>query len=269
MIDAARNSRDAALIALCWDAGPRGGELRDIRYGDVSDHDMGLQVTVDGKQGQRSVTLIPSVPFVQRWLADHPSQQDTDPLWSKLDKPDAISRKMLQKALDTAAERAEVSLPVTPTNFRKSSASYAASEGLSQAHLEQRYGWVRGSDAAARYVAVFGEASDRALAEMHGKDIDEADESDPLGPIECPRCHRETPRDEEFCIWCNQAVERGAIERLEADKDELRRDFLAWARENPDALRDAERRDEVVRELAADPEMLSEALEFIDALDNE
>jgi len=266
MIDAARNSRDAALIALAWDAGPRGGELKSLRYGDISDHDYGLQVSVDGKRGQRSVTLIPSVPYVQRWLDDHPSKEGTDPLWSKLSKPERISSRMLYKALEECAERADVGLPVTPTNFRKSSASYAASEGLSQAHLEDRYGWVRGSDAAARYVAVFGEASDRALAEMHGKDVSEDDQSDPLGPIECPRCGRDTPRDRDFCMWCNQAIERGAVEDLEDDRQQMRRDFLKFAAENPEILEDAERREEVVSELARDPEMLGDALEFIEAL---
>ena len=61
--DATFNSRGAALIAVAWDSGARAGEIRNLSVGDVIDYKHGLQIIVDGKTGQRSVTLIPSVPF--------------------------------------------------------------------------------------------------------------------------------------------------------------------------------------------------------------
>ncbi|MDL0129772.1 site-specific integrase, partial [Halobacterium salinarum] len=66
--------------------------------GDITDHDHGLQVTVNGKQGQRTVLLIPSVPYVRDWLDEHPAESDRDaPLWSKLTQPEGISYRMLTK----------------------------------------------------------------------------------------------------------------------------------------------------------------------------
>jgi integrase len=62
MIDAAANPRDAALVALAFDAGCRSGELQDLTVGDLSDADYGLRLRVDGRRGQRSVTLVPSEP---------------------------------------------------------------------------------------------------------------------------------------------------------------------------------------------------------------
>lgn len=76
MTEATHNNRDAAIIAVAWDAGCRSGEFRDLTIGDVTDHKHGLQITVDGKTGQRTVTLIPSVPFLTRWLQDHPNRDD-------------------------------------------------------------------------------------------------------------------------------------------------------------------------------------------------
>lgn len=49
MIDAARNTRDAALFAVAFDSGARSGELRNLTVGDVSDHEHGLMIRVDGK----------------------------------------------------------------------------------------------------------------------------------------------------------------------------------------------------------------------------
>jgi integrase len=50
MIEAAQNSRDAAAIALQFDAGLRGGEFEDLTVGDITDNKHGLQITVDGKR---------------------------------------------------------------------------------------------------------------------------------------------------------------------------------------------------------------------------
>lgn len=89
MLDACSNDRDRALIAVAWDAGARSGELRSLTIGNVADHKYGLQITVDGKQGQRTITLIPSVPSLRDWLRNHPAPDDPDAsLWSKLNSPE-------------------------------------------------------------------------------------------------------------------------------------------------------------------------------------
>jgi integrase len=205
MIGECLNARDKALIALAWDAGCRSGELRNIDVGDIQDHDHGLQVTLEGKTGRRSIILIPSVPYVNRWLSDHPSGDDDAPLWTKLSKSEPLSYNMFRKTLRRAADEAGVDKPVTPTNFRKSRASNLASQGLSQAHLEERMGWVRGSRVAARYVSVFDDEADNAFAELHGLEVNRDDSKSGPAPLECPRCGRESPESEEKCMWCGQA----------------------------------------------------------------
>lgn len=248
MIDAARNSRDAAAIALQFDAGLRGGEFQNLTVGDVTDHKHGLQVTVNGKQGKRTVTLIPSVPHVQRWLTDHPAPDNGEaPLWSKLSKPEPLSYKMLTKMFSKPAERVGVSKPVTLTNFRKSSASHLASRGMNQAHIEDHHGWVRGSKVASRYVSIFADDADRELAKIHGVEIDEEELPDPTAPVECRRCGERTPRDRDLCVWCGQALKPDAAEKAdklenliveslaEAEGDDAQRllDFRDAARDNP------------------------------------
>ena len=62
---------------------------------------------------------------------------------------------MFAKMFENADERAGVDKPVMFTNFGKSSASFLSSQGMNQAHIEDHYGWVCGSDVAARYGSVF------------------------------------------------------------------------------------------------------------------
>lgn len=221
MIEETRNSRDAAMIATAWNLGARPFEFQDITVGSVTDSDHGLQVTVQGKRGQRSPTLILAVPHLQRWLDDHPNRNEPEsPLWTKLNNTDQISDRMFRKILESAAERADVTKPVTLSNFRKSCASYLASQNVNQAHIEDHMGWKRGSSVAARYVAIFGGDSEREIAKAYGAEISE-DEDDPIAPIDCPRCQRETPRDQDCCMWCGQALSPEGVEKMDERQERL------------------------------------------------
>jgi integrase len=269
MLDACQNKRDAAMIAVAWDSGVRSGEFRDLTVGDVTDHHNGLQITVEGKQGQRTVTLIPSVPYLQQWLNEHPArEQATAPLWSKLGTDEEMSYNGVAKVFQRAADRAGIEKPVTLTNFRKSSASYLASEGVNQPTLEDHHGWTRGSNTAARYVAVFSNASDRELARAHGLDVDPEDQSDDLAPISCPRCGKDTPHDEEFCVWCGQAVEPGAAETMREQEQQLRTAVMRLVQKEPDLLDTVEEAGDLLTVLQNRPDLADDADAFREALRN-
>lgn len=262
MIDACHNSRDKAYIALGWDLGPRPSEMHALSVGNVTDHKYGLQVTIDsGKTGTRSPIIVPSVPFVNRWLADHPQRDDPDaPLWSTLSGGSQISDRMERKILEEAADRAGVDRPVTRRNLRKSSAAYLASQNLNQAFIEDHHGWVHGSRVASRYVSVFGEEANIELAKVHGKDVAE-DEPDAIGPVDCPRCGRDTPSDEPKCMWCGQVISHADAEQIKTEQREVRSQLLAIVQENPALL---ERVDELERLIALaddDPDLLLETVE--------
>jgi integrase len=266
MIDEARNSRDKALIAVAFDSGARSGELEDLTVSDVNDHEHGLQIMVDGKKGQRSVTLIPSVPYLNRWLSDHPAPDQPDaPLWSKLTKAEPISYRLFNDAFKDAAKRAGVTKPVTPTNFRKSNATYLARKGMPQAFIEDRQGRKRGSDATAHYVAKFGGEADTTYAKMHGIDVEE-DETEPIGPVQCPRCEKETPRDEDNCVWCNQSLEYDAIEERRKDSREVRSAVFRIAKENPELMDEIDQAQRFMDLFEDNPELFADAKEFAEAL---
>lgn len=257
MIESASSSQQAAAIALQFDAGLRGGEFKDLTTDQFNDHRLGYQVTVQGKQGQRTVTLIPSGPYVEKWVfEDHPGEKG-DPLWCKSnDSSTRVSDRTIYNWFERAADRGDVDKPVTLTNFRKSSASFMASRGMSQAHLEQRYGWVRGSKVASRYVTIFGEDSERETAKVWGMELEKEDEPDPMDPLVCPRCEKDTPRERDLCVWCGQALEPGAAQLA----DELEN----WIVERMSQSDDPDKREQYRKtweDVRGDPEARAEAVD--------
>lgn len=266
MIDAARNPRDKALIAVAFDSGSRSGELQDLTVGDVSEHKYGLQVLVDGKNGQRSVSLINSVPYLNRWLSDHPAPSDPDaPLWSKLSEPKEITYRMFNDIFKEAGRRAGIKKPVTPTNFRKSNATWLARQGATESYINDRQGRARGSRATAHYVARFSGESDKQYAKLHGIEVEDEDDG-PTGPVECPRCGRDTPREEPTCMWCNQAIEHGSVEEIKSEQDEQRRALLRIAKRNPDILDKLEDIEPVIEAFGGDADLIQAAQQFTEAV---
>jgi hypothetical protein len=256
MIDESRNARDAAAVALQFDAGLRPGECFELTIGDVSDGDHGLQVRVDGKQGERTVTLIPSVPHVNKWLDDHPASDDPDaPLWCHLGEPEQLSYTSFGKMFKVPARRAGVDKPVTPRNIRRSNASWLARQGANAALIEDRQGRERGSDAVSRYVATFGDDEESAYAAVHGLDVE--DEREDIAPVTCPRCDKETPHDDPSCVWCGQALSPDAAEAADAVRDDTFEDSTTAATEAPEDVDDF---DKFRRRFESDPEFRAAVL---------
>jgi integrase len=223
------NARNAALLALQWDAGLRSGELQDLQVGDISDHHLGKTVHADGKTGQRDVTITNAVEYVRKWLNSHPAPDDPSaPLWSKLKKAEGISYRMFRNIFADAADRIDLEKPDTPTNFRKSSASFFASKGWTSSHLERRFGWVQGSSSPRHYIRIFDDEADHELARARGMDIDWEPEEEQAGPTDCKRCGVLINAETDKCDNCGfiqdrkkamEAVNPGGSELIEKIRD--------------------------------------------------
>ena len=137
---------------------------------------------------------------------------------------------------------------------------------MNQAHIEDHHGWVRGSDVASRYVSVFGQDADRELAKIHGAEIDEDAEPDPIAPMDCPRCGKETPREKDFCVWCGQATSYDTVEEIKAEEQDLRDSILTLIKEDPELLDDIEKAQEAMTVFENRPDLLEDAERFREAM---
>ncbi|MDB2247414.1 tyrosine-type recombinase/integrase [Halorubrum ezzemoulense] len=262
-----KNSRDAALITVSHELGPRGEEMHEVRMGQVQDAENGLQIVLDGKQGEHSVTLINCGPYFQKWLSNHPAPDDDEAyLWCNLDDPyDNASYQTFLERFKRAGEKAGIDKPVTPTNFRKSNTYWLAKQGANESLINDRQGRTKTSDHARRYLAEFGpENENKQYAELQGLEV-ETEKTKDRTPLTCPRCDKETPRDEPFCVWCHQAMEPDAVDELEKEESEQRRELLRIAKENPELLDAVEELEPLIESLGGDAQVINTARQFVEA----
>lgn len=98
---------------------------------------------------------------------------------------------------------------------------------------------------------------------MHGLEVEE-DEPEPIGPVQCPRCGKETPRHELACVWCKQALDHAGAEALEEDERKIREAVLRFAKDHPELLDDVQGTRDFSELLEDNPELFSDAQEFLE-----
>jgi len=61
-------------------------------------------------------------------------------------------------------------------------------------------------------------SNERTYARLHGKNV-EVEEPEEVGPIERPRCGKDTPRSRDRCMWCHFALSHDAANEAEAKQE--------------------------------------------------
>ena len=246
------NLRDKALIWTLYESGARAGEVLALRVGDVERTEYGaLRIYLpEGKTGRRTVPLFEAaVPNLLLWLKNHPRPDDQSaPLWCGVQQTDRIGEpigyRMAFKTLRKAAERAGITKPVNPHNFRHSRATAVAQNPqISTSVLEKFFGWQPGSPMAKTYVHLSGKEVEDALARAHGIDVGKAEAPKARLPRVCARCSTSNEPEGKFCVRCGGPLTLEGAEEAERWKGE--EDQLA------DLLADPAVRRFLVRRLAA------------------
>jgi len=256
------NARNKALFAVQFEGGFRPHcELFEMRVGDIKDSEFGMDIEVDGKTGQRSVSLILALPYLNRWLGDHhPCSGDEDAyLWVK-SNGERMSYTTFHRYFKRAADRIDLEKPVTPKNFRKSNATWLARLGKNESFIEDRHGRERNSDAISHYVAMYGDDRAKEYAAMHGHDIETEDPQD-YTPVQCPRCREKTPPDKGICMWCNQALDLNTSEELEEAETTIKDLALEYFQSDPNFAEEVASRRELAQVMMHDDELFETALE--------
>ena len=217
-VEAANIYRDKALIMLLYETGARIGELIDLTVGDIEDRKHGKKVVIDGKTGSRRLPLVESVPYMNRWLNDHPDPEKDAPLWCKIQsytnrdpengelKGEGKAGEQLgyryirDKILTKTMDKAGIDKPSNPHHYRHSRASYLANY-MTESQLCEWFGWVQGSDVPAKYVHLSGRDLDNAYDEMHAFREEEEPE-DEANLKTCKRCSYENRPKASYCDEC-------------------------------------------------------------------
>jgi integrase len=260
LLDAARNPRDKALLALLLDTGLRIGAIGSVRISDVELTDRAGFLTInqdaDGtKDASGTVPITWSRSYIVNWLDVHPAGDDPSaPVIHSLKEPDnddsgALSYVVIQRQLKRIADRTD-DVPrdkVNPHNFRKTAISRWVREGLSEQEIKHRAMWVQDSTQFEVYSAVRDEELNDQILDQYGLAEEDLDATPTLES--CPQCGTGLRDDARFCPSCGLALSDEAAASAEEMEDrvmdsslghalgdsEFWREFGTMLRHNPDA----------------------------------
>lgn len=234
LLEAAKNPRDRALVAILADTGLRIGALAAVRVKDV---DLTGEVATiapnpnaNNKGFDSTVPLTWSEGHLTTWLSTHPRREDPDaPLIHKLkhydDDDGSLSSKILNKQLKRLADNAGFDRNrVRSKLFRKSAISRWIREGLSEQAIRHRAGWEPDSDMFQIYSGVREEELNASIAEHYGL----ADPDTTATPTieQCPRCNTTVDDSHRFCPSCGRGLDEQAVRRISEAEDGLREDLV-------------------------------------------
>lgn len=124
-----------------------------------------------------------------------------------------MSYSALAKVLKMAANRAGLTKKIHPHKLRHSRTTFLASR-LTEAQMNQVFGWKQGSDMPSTYVHLSGRDLDDAILGVYGLRKIE-DVKPKLRPTMCPRCHTNNVTDARFCSKCGLALDIKVAEEME------------------------------------------------------
>jgi len=119
----ADSSRDKAMFAVHAEAGTRIGELLGMKIRDFTIDKNGGMIKVDGKTGVRPIRIVKSVPYLTKWLNDHPNKDDHEnPLWVYIRNSDSFGKPMnyagFNAILKKRVRQAKITKRITSHLFR-------------------------------------------------------------------------------------------------------------------------------------------------------
>jgi integrase/recombinase XerD len=165
LINAARNDRDAAIIAVLYDSGCRIGELLSCKIKHVDFERDECNITFPkSKTVARSSLLIFAKGYLETYLKRHPARNDIEaPLFvtenlvnvgtkaQPIRKYKALEHDTVLMILKRTTKLAGVKKRVHPHLFRHTRAT-ELSTSLTEAELKTQFGWASGSNVPSLYI---------------------------------------------------------------------------------------------------------------------
>ncbi|SEH60951.1 Phage integrase family protein [Halopenitus malekzadehii] len=268
IIEAAKDfptgKRTAAIVALLWATGARPmSEFWELEYRQIDDRGDHLLISIesDSKTFSRTIRIDVGIPYVRRWMYKCHPANDTErgprpdtKLWTPMNEDRLLDYQQIRKSIKRVGKTTDLMKPLKPEHYRKSRASIlASSRWVTQRDLEQHFGWARGSRVVAHYIAVFSDKSRKHIAKADGADVELDAEQEPIVPVWCDNCGRQTPRHRELCLWCpaETIASLGREPRLntspipDEEKDLL--DLIVSGEVDADGLRQLQKLEPVIR----------------------
>jgi integrase len=230
IISCAECPRDRALLSLLAESGMRVGEASVLRIKDLKHTDKGLEVSVNGKTGPRTIPLVICKPDLDNWLNDfHMFRSDPKaPLFPRFSRKQLAANLRIYgiaNVVDKAVIRARKVKPsletknVTPHSFRHARATELAALGWTEAMLRIFFGWTSDSTMPSVYIHLSQADIGQKYYQMYGRTGDINKKSRKLEENKpCPSCGVRNPTGYVTCFSCDKPVNSEAVGIIEDKK---------------------------------------------------
>jgi len=223
----ADSTRDKAMFAVHADAGTRIGETLGLTIKDFTIDKFGGTIKVDGKTGVRPIRIVKSVPYLVKWLNDHPYKDDPNsPLWVYISLSDTFGQPInyagFTSILRKRLRQAGITRKITSHLFRHKEITDLANR-LTESESRMRHGWEKSSLMPSRYSHLNQDDLDEKMLRIMGvKTIKE--EQEPLQ--ECAYCKIRYPTEMRFCDNCSRPLKVEDALEMEKEQEERTKSLI-------------------------------------------
>jgi integrase len=217
----ADSTRDKAMFAVHAEAGTRAGELLGFTIKDFTLDKFGGIIKVDGKTGVRPIRIVKSIPYLTKWLNDHPNKDDhNSPMWVYISLSDTFGQPInyagFYNILKKRLRQAGITRRICSHYFRHKEITDLANR-LTESESRMRHGWEKGSLMPTRYSHLNQEDLDEKMLGIMGvKTPKEQKES----LRECVYCNIRYPVETRFCDTCSRPLDIADALEMEKEQEE-------------------------------------------------
>jgi len=223
----ADSSRDKAMISVHAEAGTRIGELLGMKIKDFTIDKNGGMIKVNGKTGVRPIRIVKSVPYLTRWLNDHPNKDDHEsPLWIYIRNSNSFGKPMnyygFNAILKKRVRQAGITKRISSHLFRHKEITDLANK-LTESESRMRHGWEKTSLMPSKYTHLNQEDLDDKMLIIMGVNVEKQKEDELR---ECIYCKIRYPIETRFCDVCSRPLDVADAIQMEKEQEERTRALI-------------------------------------------
>ncbi|MFA5408746.1 MAG: tyrosine-type recombinase/integrase [Bacilli bacterium] len=205
LVQACRNSRDRALIALTYESGARISEVCALQWKNLTIEEQGISIiTQNHTKGEkrRYVRAVWCRPYVAEWLSNYPVQPVPD------DAPVFVTQQLksirsgvYRHQFNRIVKRSGIEKPITLHSLRHARVTHLAADGYSETVIKLMIWGDVNTPMLRAYLHLSNQDIDREFAEKHGF-VDPTTRHDPMKPRQCTQCYLTNKPDAMYCNRC-------------------------------------------------------------------
>ena len=205
LLQACRNPRDRALIALTYESGARISEVCALRWKDLTIEETGLSITTRNHtkgEKRRYIRCIWCRPYVAEWMSNYPLQPipEDAPVFVTQQRK-SIRTGVYRHQFNRILVRSGIQKAVTPHDLRHARVTHLAADGYSETVIKLMLWGDVNTPMYGGYLHLSNQDIDREFNEKHGF-TSPVERHNPMEPRQCTQCYLVNKPDAMYCNRC-------------------------------------------------------------------